>query len=346
LVGMMVHHYLATNGYEGFAVKLAKKLNLEPKANLPTSGLVDIYQAYLTQNAAELNNNCKDVTSVSEKGDLVGLIVHGYLKDNGHDDLAEGLAQKLSLDLRTDLLGVSLESIYQKYHKAKSEKNTLRLTWNKLSDTAKKRLMTSPNPELSISETIRGKVILLYKDYEHIFDQQTVNNGNVYWVCRYHGNPKIGKCGGRVNVHWPSGKIVRFVEHTHAPDAVRSSMKESSMGTADTTLRYSLSKRKTPVLHYRGYAYLKSGRQFKYKTDVRWGCRVYQKINGKEMKCPGYLFTQQGQVVGKVREHNHLPPDVKPQVTEDGNRMLTPLLIPLILVPVLPDSILLPSDPL
>jgi len=182
LVGMMVHHYLATNGYEGFAVKLAKKLNLEPKANLPASGLVDIYQAYLTQNAAEPNNNCKDASSVSEKSDLAGLIVHEYLKDNGCEDLAEELVQKLSLDLGTDLHGVSLEDIYQKYHEGKSAKIRVRLTWNKLSVSAKKRLMTSPNPELSVSETIRGTVILHYKDYEHTFEEQTENNGLVGFV--------------------------------------------------------------------------------------------------------------------------------------------------------------------
>jgi len=79
---------------------------------------------------------------------------------------------------------------------------------------------------------------------------------------------------------------------------------------------------KKPVLHYRGYAYLKA--RVNKKNQQEWVCRFRLK-NSK--RCPGYIYTSEGQVVGEGREHNHLPPDVKPQVTEDGNRMLTPLFL-------------------
>jgi len=330
-VGQMVHNHLKANGYDDFAATLAQKLNLDPEPGLDGQNLDSIYQEYLIKNAAELNNNCKDVTPISEKSDLIGLIVHEYLKDNSYDDLSEGLAQKLSLDLGKDLHGASLKSIYQKYHKAESVKRKQR-TWGSLDEKTRQKMMTSPNPELSMSVCpIRGTLILNYKEYEYTFNFQLVNNGNVRWQCRYFSNPRCNKCRGSIIVHWPSGAIVSFTEHTHAPDTVRHRLEESSMGTGDATLRYSLSRKKTPVLHYRGYAYLKSTQMRKTTTSeyLRWMCREGKKkpMDPTQKRCSGYLYTNQGQVIGKVREHNHLPTDVKPQVMEDGNRMLTPLLL-------------------
>ena len=55
--------------------------------------------------------------------DLVGLLVHNYLNANGYDECAKKLAVILNLDVGSDLQGLCLQSVCQKYLKASSERD-------------------------------------------------------------------------------------------------------------------------------------------------------------------------------------------------------------------------------
>jgi len=249
----------------------------------------------------------------SDKSDpVVGLLVYNFLKAGGHDDTAEKLAEILNLDLKQDLQALTLEHVCHAFKKASSATEKAVPGIN---------LSTPANPEFKITKSARGAHILHYKGHEYCPKSSSPLCARIYWRCRFYQHPKCKNCPGKMIVTWATGKIVSFHEHSHAPGVAK--LEESSMGTDDTAIRYSISQKKTPVLHYRGYAYLK-GRQPVKSTSARWVCRLKSQ---KMRPCPGFLFLGQGQVVEMVREHNHLPPDVKPHVTEEGNRMLSPLFL-------------------
>jgi len=294
-VGLLVHKYLTANGYGDCAKQLAVTLNLDLDSDLKGLSLDSVYQNFQKK---------------ASESDLVGTLVYRYLKESGHDDLAKKLAQKLRLDLKVDLDGWSLQDIYQQY--PKSSPNESQKVVKPRSDIilAKEDLMTSPNPDISTHESFNGTTIfIVYQEHEYTtYGQRMEKNGNVHWRCR------VAKCTGRLTVHWASGSIVNAVEHSHMP---RPCKEESTMGTGDTTLRYSLSKMKSPVLHYRGYEYLRKNQPTR-NGKIYWICRL-RSTRLTHKPCPGFLYTSNGQVVGKVREHNHLP--------TDGNRMLTPMFL-------------------
>merc|ERR1711974_426602 len=112
------------------------------------------------------------------------------------------------------------------------------------------------------------------------------------------------------------GKVAKFTEHNHEPSAGK--MEISTMGTSDTTLRYSKNKIKGEVLHFFGYEYLK-----RYKTNdgrILWKCRQHKPKN-----CKGFVYTRNGQIDGYVREHSHLPINNQPAEKPDENKMVSPL---------------------
>jgi len=244
---------------------------------------------------------------------VVGLLVYNFLKAGGHDDTAEKLAEILNLDLKQDLQALTLEHVCHAFQKDSSvtEKAVPGMD-----------LSTPANPEFKITKSTRGAHILHYKGHEYFNPKSSALCARIYWRCRFYQNPKCKNCPGKMTVNWATGEIVSYKEHSHAPGVAK--LEESSMGTDDSTVRYSLSKKKSPVLHYRGYAYLRSSKQPVKSTSVRWQCRLKSL---KRCPCPGFLFLGQGQVVEMVREHNHLPPDVKPHATEEGNRMLSPMFL-------------------
>jgi len=262
--------------------------------------------------------------------DLTAQLVHQYLKAGGYDDCAEELAEVLGLDdVSQDLKGLTLEQICSAYQMASPliVKNDISSNSNVPGEaTTELDLSKSPNPELTITNSHRGGFILHYKDHEYSVPRYR-SGGKTHWRCRFYDHPKCKKCPGTVTVHWLSGQIINVKEHSHTPGIAK--LAESSMGTEDTTVRYSTSKRKAPVLHYRGYAYLRNSKDPRHGNSVKWVCReTFKKPTDKTQKrCAGFLFTNQGQVVGMVREHNHLPVDVKPKVTEEEHRMLSPLFL-------------------
>jgi len=318
LTAQLVHRYLKAGGYHDCAEELAEVLNLDyVSQDLKGLTLEHICQYHLKASSAESN-------------DLTAQLVHQYLKAGGYQDCAEKLALILDLDdVSQDLKGLTLEQICSAYQMAspvivKNEiSSSSNVTKKAVSDDI--NLTTSPNPELTISKSNRGGFVIQYKDHEYS-NPRNRSGGKIYWSCRSHNHPKCKNCPGSITVHWASGQISSVKEHSHTPGIAK--LEESSMGTEDTTVRYSLSKKKTPVLHYQGYAYLKHSQQPVNSPAVRWVCReTFKKPTDKTQKrCAGFIHTNQGEVV-RTREHNHLPPDVKPKVTEEENRMLSPLFL-------------------
>jgi len=297
LEAQLVHQYLKAKGYKALAVKLAKKLNLDTsRSGSPHLRLEDM---------------CQGESDKSDPASVVGLLVYNFLKAGGHADSAEKLAEILHLDLKKDLQGLTLERVCHAYQRASSATEKA---------VPEMDLSTPKSPVFKITKSTRGGPILHFKDHEY-YRQSSHPNGRIYWRCRFNSHSKCKNCPGKITVHWATGEIVSFNEHSHAPGVAK---QESSMGTDDTTVRYSMSRTKTPVLHYRGYAYLRDGKQLVKSTTIRWGCRQRAQ---KKCPCPGFLYLSKGQVVEKVREHNHLPSDLKPHVTEEETRMLSPLFL-------------------
>merc|ERR1712136_48389 len=107
-------------------------------------------------------------------------------------------------------------------------------------------------------------VIMTYKGYQHcLISFKTSKNGTQYWRCRYWNR---FKCNARVS--FLNGKVVKSTLHNHAPHLEKIPL--STMGTSDTIVRYSLTRQKRLVLHYRGYEYTKKKEM---NGRVQWYCR-------------------------------------------------------------------------
>jgi len=246
---------------------------------------------------------------------LCQLLVHNYLKSNSFDDEAKELKNILKFDTEQSA-GLDLESVCREHI---STENVLTILPRR--ETRGKRaeqlMSTLPkNAEFTATLGARGSVQLTYADYDYCFHGE--NNGMIRWTCRYHGHPLCKGCSGTIKVCWKSGKVMSAKEHSH-PSEVGKKMEVSTMGTSDSTIRYSKSQRGAPVLHYQGYEYTQ---RKKAGNEIIWYCR-YQ----KPKKCKGHLHTKAGVVIGNVREHSHLPVDTNPQEKEESNKMISPLFL-------------------
>ena len=110
--------------------------------------------------------------------------------------------------------------------------------------------------------------------------------------------------------------VIKEVPHNDKDHSER--LIVSTMGTDDTSIKYSKTIQKTPVLHFRGYEYLKA--RVTKDGRVRWQCRYQPK-----KKCRGFVYLKNGQIDGQASEHNHLPSDLPPVEKPQSDRMISSL---------------------
>ena len=110
--------------------------------------------------------------------------------------------------------------------------------------------------------------------------------------------------------------VIKEVPHNDQDHSER--LKVSTTGTDDTSIKYSKTSRKNPVLHFQGYEYTKE--RVTIDGRVRWQCRDH-----KKKKCRGFVLTKDGQIDGQAREHSHLATDLPPVEKPKSDRMLSSL---------------------
>jgi len=197
------------------------------------------------------------------------LVLH-YLIRNSHFEVAQKFAMKTSLNMDQEI-HKDMATVYEDF------KNFLRGISETNFENTPDRLNNLSTPsqfkdtdelKFSRSNTKGGGVILNYKEFQYSKDGAKMGKGTTYWKCRFHS--KLKCCG---YLHLKDGKVKKLKEHTH--EASVGKMEISSMGTSDTTLRYSKTRMKGEVLHFRGYEYILQRRIIDGR--VNWFCRQRQK---------------------------------------------------------------------
>ena len=97
-----------------------------------------------------------------------------------------------------------------------------------------------------------GAIIMTYKGKQYGFVTNTRNEQVSYWHCR---RLTTLKCHGRIHLCNKTTTVMKEIPHNDEDHSER--LQISPMGTNDTSIKYSKTQCKTPVLHYRGYEYIK-----------------------------------------------------------------------------------------
>jgi len=244
-------------------------------------------------------------------------LVYSYLRRNGYFDVAEEFAMNCNLNLNTVNLSTDLETIFQfkgmqlisqNDGKKKRKTRTLRGL------VAGVDFIDTEQVKFTNTNSQGGAIIMTYKGIQYCFNSYSRNNQVSHWQCRRRNKLK---CNGWIHLCNKTTTVIKEIPHNDKDHSER--LKVSTMGTDDTTIKYSKTRMKNPVLHFRGYEYLKAGRN-PPDGRVRWQCRY---VNQK--KCPGNLYTKAGFIDGQVREHSHLPTDLPPVEKPKSDRMISNL---------------------
>ena len=154
---------------------------------------------------------------------------------------------------------------------------------------------------------------MTYKGKQYSFVKKSRNEQVSYWHCR---RLRKLKCHGLLHLCNKTFTVIKEVPHNDKDHSER--LKVSTMGTDDTSIKYSRTSKKNPVLHFQGYEYVRK----KVTPDGRqcWRCRCQ-----KQKICGGYVYTKNGQIDGQASEHSHLPTDLPPVEKPKSDRMLSSL---------------------
>ena len=125
-------------------------------------------------------------------------------------------------------------------------------------------------------------------------------------------------CKGYLHLCNKTTTVIKETPHNDKDHSER--LIPSTMGTDDTSVTYSKTRMKNPVLHYRGYEYVKTSKKITPDGRMKWECRYHT-----QKKCPGFVNTKDGHIDGQVREHSHLPSDLAPVEKPKSDRMLSSL---------------------
>merc|ERR1719293_435290 len=154
---------------------------------------------------------------------------------------------------------------------------------------------------------------MTYKGIQYSFLLYIRKKEVSYWQCRKQNTLK---CRGYIHLCNKTTTVIKEVAHNDKDHSER--LNVSTMGTDDTSIKYSKTRKKQPVLHFRGYEYLKA--RVTKDGRVRWQCR-YQ----PRKKCRGFVYFKNGQIDGQASEHNHLPSDLPPVEKPQSDRMISSL---------------------
>jgi len=257
----------------------------------------------------ERKSDCQDSEQHTKK------LVYSYLRRNGYD-VAEEFATTCNLKQTTVNLSIDLEAIFQSkgmHLIPKTDKTKKRKPQKRNGFIAGVDFIDSDLVKFTNANSKGGSIVMTYKGYQYSFKSFSTNQKVSYWQCRRHGTLK---CHGLIHLCKKTTSVIKEIAHNDKDHTER--LIASTMGTVDTSIRYSKTRVKTPVLHFQGYEYVKD----RVSSDgrVRWKCRYL-----KQKKCKGYLLTKNGQIDGQVQEHSHLPTDLPPVDKPKSDRMISSL---------------------
>ena len=243
-------------------------------------------------------------------------LVYSYLRRNGYFDVAEEFAMNCNLNQNTVNLSTDLETIFQSkgmHLIPQTGGKRKRKTPTRRRLVAGVDFIDTDQVKFTNANSRGGSTIMTYKGKQYNFNGYNRNHQVSNWRCR---RQRKLKCHGFIQMCNKTTRVIKEVPHNDKDHSER--LKASTMGTDDTSIKYSKTQRKTPVLHFRGYEYVKhivtvDGR-------VKWRCRDCVK-----KKFKGYVYTKNGQIDGQVQEHNHLPSDLPPVEKPKSDRMISSL---------------------
>jgi len=243
-------------------------------------------------------------------------LVYSYLKRNGYLDVAEEF--KIIFNLQQNIVNLStdLETIFQSkgIHLIPETDGKRKIrTWTRRGLTAGIDFCDTDLIKFSNANSRGGGIVMTYKDMQYSFHSFKENDESL-WQCRRQSRLQ---CKGRVYYSSKESCVIKEFPHNDK-DHTSERLIPSTMGTDDTTMRYSKTRRKNTVLHYRGYEYTQQRKSVDGK--IRWQCRDH----GKK-KCNGWLYTKNGHIDGQVNEHCHLPQDLPPVEKPKSGRMISSL---------------------
>ena len=244
-------------------------------------------------------------------------LVYSYLKRNGYLDVAEEFAITCNLKQTIVNLSIDLEAIFQSegmHLIPKTDQSKKRETRKRRVFIAGVDFIDTDLVKFTNANSVGGIIIMTYKGIQYSFKHFLRNQQVSFWHCRRHN--KLN-CNGNIHLCNKTTTVIKEVPHNDKDHSQR--LKASTMGTDDTSIKYSKTIRKSPVLHFQGYEYVKAGR-VTLDGRVVWRCR-YQ----KQKKCIGFLVTKNGQIDGQVQEHSHLPTDLPPVDKPKSDRMISSL---------------------
>jgi len=319
VVATLVHKYLKSSPYcDTVMIKTFENVTgLSP--NSPDLGydLKQVVDRFLQHDnkASEARRSHLDSNE-----NLCQMLVYNHLKGKGFEDEAKELKNILKFDTEQSV-GLDLESVCHR-QVSTEEKMKTTVKQKKVIGILSEQLMnTKPGAaEFTFWLGVNGSAHITYAGYDYSthFNMKALTTGALRWKCRYQGNPLCKGCPGAIYVCWKNGRVMSVKEHSHPSDVGK--MEVSSMGTSDSTIRYSKSRCGTPVLHYQGYEY--SQHRKDENAKIMWVCR-----HRRQKTCKGYLHTKAGVVISAVREHSHLPIITNPQEKEESNKMISPLFL-------------------
>ena len=265
------------------------------------------------QDVVHTYNNIERESETQAINEYTNQMVYDYLNRANYTEEADEFAKICRIQKCTKL-SETLEGIVENENISQHSSCDKLRTWKRKGLVAGVDFCDTDAVKFSNANSRGGGITMTYKEIQYSF-QRYLKNDLSYWQCRR--NIKL-KCKGYVHFCSKTSKIVKEMPHNDQDHSDR--LIPSTLGTNDTSIRYSKSLKKTPVLHFCGYEYTK------YRTTVdgrvRWQCRVFRK-----KECKGYVYTKDGQIHGQVREHSHLPADLPPIEKSKNDRMLSSLFI-------------------
>ena len=266
-------------------------------------------------NSKAAGKNCEEKIITQSVELQTKNLVYSYLRRNGYD-VAEEFARIFNLQQNIVNLSTDLETIFQSkgiHLIPQTDSKMKRKTPIRRGLTAGIEFCDSNSVKFSNANSQGGGIIMTYKGMQYCFKTYLTNKDVSSWQCRRHGKLK---CNGFV--HYSSEKRRVVKERPHNDEDHTGRLIPSTMGTDDSSITYSKTLRKKPVMHFRGYEYTIDRR--KVDGSMRWQCRDHFR-----KKCKGYLYTKNGHIDGQVQEHSHLPSDLPPVEKPKSDRMISSL---------------------
>merc|ERR1719259_950158 len=116
---------------------------------------------------------------------------------------------------------------------------------------------------------------MTYNGLQYCLNRNLKGDNVSTWLCR---RGRTLKCHGYIYLCNKTTRVIKEVPHNDKDHSER--LKASTMGTDDTSIRYSKSKVKTTVLHFCGYQYLMQ--RCCIDGKIRWQCRYV-----RQKRCKG-----------------------------------------------------------